>query len=64
MDVVSTIERCKLAHTVYNTFDDAEFVCKRPTPLVVDGETVASIFHYSEYHRLQVTNELFGVSSQ
>jgi hypothetical protein len=62
IDVDEPIERCKLAHTVYNTFNYAEFVCKRPTPLVVDHETVASTFHYSEYHRLEVKNELFAVS--
>lgn len=53
------IDRCKLAHTVYNTFDYAEFVCKQPTPLVRDGSDVASIFHYSDFRRLPVTNTLF-----
>jgi hypothetical protein len=61
IEAESHIDRCKLAHTVYNTFDYAEFVCKQPTPLVRDGVEVASIFHYSDYRQLAVTNALFGV---
>ncbi len=61
MDAALPIDRCKLAHTVYNTFDYAEFVCKQPTPLDRDGVEVASIFHYSNYHQLAVTNTLFSV---
>ena len=59
----SPIDRCKLAHAVYNTFDYAEFVCKQPTPLVRDGAEVAWIYHYSDYHRLAVTHTLFAVGS-
>jgi hypothetical protein len=54
------IDHCKLAHTVYNTFDYAEFICKQPTPLVKDGKEVATVFHYSDVHRLQVTNRLYA----
>ncbi len=54
------LDRCKLAHTVYNTLDYAEFVCKQPTPLVKDGQEVASVFHYSDYHRLPVKTEFFA----
>jgi hypothetical protein len=57
------IDRCKLAHTVYNTFEYAEFVCKQPTPLVRDGSEVASIYHYSDYRRLAVTNTLFSAAN-
>jgi hypothetical protein len=57
------IDRCKLAHTVYNTFDYGEFVCKQPTPLVRDGVDVASIYHYSDYRRLAVTNSLFSAAN-
>jgi hypothetical protein len=52
------IDRCKLAHIVFNRFDYAEFVCKRPTPVIRNGETVASVFHYSEFHRMAVTNTI------
>jgi hypothetical protein len=54
------IDHCKLAHTVYNTFDYAEFICKQPTPLVKNGAEVATVFHYSDVHRLQVTNRLYA----
>jgi hypothetical protein len=54
------IDRCKLAHTVYNTLDYAEFVCKQPTPLLVDGKEVASVFHYSDYHQLPVKTQFFA----
>jgi hypothetical protein len=54
------IDRCSLAHTVYNTFTYAEFVCKRPTPLIVDNTEVASIYHYSLFKNLAVTTELFA----
>jgi hypothetical protein len=54
------IDRCSLAHTVYNTFTYAEFVCKRPTPLIVDNTEVASIYHYSLFENLAVTTELFA----
>ena len=54
------IDRCYLAHTIYNNFTYAEFIGKRPTPLVVDGAEVASVFHYSFYKNLDVTTELFA----
>ncbi len=59
-DAANYIDRCYLAHTVYNNFTYAEFVCKRPTPLVIDGKTVASVYHYSYYKSLDVTNEIFA----
>ena len=60
-DTERLIDRCYLAHTVYNNFTYAEFVCKQPTPLVVDGAEVASIYHYSFYKSLNVTNEFFAI---
>lgn len=53
------IDRCYLAHTVYNTFTYAEFVGKQPTPLIIDGQTVTSVYHYSHYWQLAVTTELY-----
>jgi hypothetical protein len=53
------IDMCKLAHTVYNTLDYAEFVCKQPTPLIKNGEEVARVFHYSDYHQLPVSTTFF-----
>lgn len=59
LDDALLIDRCKLAHTVYNNFTYAEFVCKQPTPVYnKDGQEVASAFHYSDYHELTVTNTM------
>jgi len=42
------IDLLALAHIIYNTFDRAEFICRRPTPILRDGDEVASVLHYSE----------------
>lgn len=60
-DAERLIDRCYLAHTVYNTFTYAEFIGKQPTPLIVDDREVASIYHYSFYKNLNVANELFAL---
>lgn len=57
------IDRCALAHTVYNTFDYGEFICKRSTPVLIDGAEVATAFHYSEVHRLDVRHTIFAAGS-
>lgn len=54
------IDALALAHTVYNRFDKAEFVYKRNTPLIRNGEEVATIRHYSEYHIYPAKHELFA----
>ncbi len=36
----------RLAHTVFNRFDRAEYVLRGPTPFVVDGRTVGQIEDY------------------
>lgn len=38
----------RLAHTVYNRFDRAEFVLRGPTPYVVDGEPVGLVEDYQQ----------------
>lgn len=53
------IDRCKLAHVVFNTSQYAEFICKTPTTSA-DGE---SIFHYSDVHRVQLQNHLYEASA-
>ena len=53
------IDALALAHTIYNRFDQADFVYKRNTPLIRDGKEVATIRHYSEYHSYPVTHKLF-----
>lgn len=42
------IERLDMAHVVYNTFERAEFIVRRPTPVLRDGSEVCSALHYSE----------------
>lgn len=42
------MDRFSLAHIIYNTFDRAEFICRRPTPIERDGREVASVQHYSD----------------
>ena len=38
----------RLAHTVFNRFDRAEFVLRGPTPLLVDCEPVGQVEDYQE----------------
>lgn len=54
------IESLKLAHAVYNKCDYVEFVCKQPTPLEVDGQVVATAFHYSDFHDLNATTTFYA----
>jgi hypothetical protein len=62
-DAEHWIDRCALAHAIYNTFDRCEFVCKRPTPVVVDGQEVARVFHYSDYRALPAKHTLLAAGS-
>ncbi len=57
-DTEHAIDRCALAHVIYNTFDRAEFIRKRPTPLVHDGQEVGRIIHYSDYRSLPARHTL------
>jgi hypothetical protein len=61
LQVDNLIEHCKLAHTVFNTLDYAEFICKQPTPLIVDGAEVTSVFHYSDVHRLNAKSSFYAI---
>ena len=45
------IECLRLAHVVYNRFDRAEFIVRRPTPVTRDGKDVRHVLHDSEVHR-------------
>ena len=46
-DAEEMIEFFDLAHVVYNTFDQAEFIIRQPTPVFKDGQEVCSVVHYS-----------------
>jgi len=57
------IERLAMAFAVYNTFDFAEFIVRRPTPIVVEGREVATVMHYSESVATAARHELFCVDA-
>jgi hypothetical protein len=42
------IEWFDVAHVVYNTFDRAEFIIRRPTPVEIGGRQVCRVHHYSD----------------
>ena len=42
------IEWFSMAHIVYNRFDRAEFIVRRPTPVPEAGKEVCTVLHYSE----------------
>jgi hypothetical protein len=50
-----------VAHTCYNTADRAEFILRRPTPVVRDGVAVCEVMHYSDIRCLPARNRLFAV---
>lgn len=53
------IEWLSMAHIAYNTFDRAEFILRKPTPVVRDGKEVCSILHYSEVRVHQARHTFF-----
>lgn len=63
LETAHPIECCRLAHTVYNTFDYAEFVCRQPAPIVSDNPNNISVFHYTEIHQLAVDHVLYAQAS-
>ena len=52
-----------VAHTCYTTFDRAEFILRRPTPVIRDGVSVCEVIHYSDIRRLSARNRLFEVGT-
>ena len=55
------IEKFAVAFICYNTFDRADFVLRQPTPVVVDGNNVCHMAHYSDFRRgVEVKNTLFS----
>jgi len=55
------IERTAQAFVVYNTFDYAEFIVRRPTPVVAGAREVARVMHYSESVAMAARHELYCV---
>lgn len=56
------IDTLKLAHAVFNTFDYVEFVCKQPTPVEIDGQTVAAVYHYSDFRQASAKTTFFAAT--
>jgi hypothetical protein len=54
------IDRIVLAHIGYNTFDRAEFIIQRPTPIEREGRTVATVLHYAEVRVQAARHTLFS----
>ena len=52
------IEWFDMAHVVYNTFDHAEFIIRRPTPVIVEGAEVCAVEHYSQIREHAAENVL------
>jgi hypothetical protein len=55
------IEALRLAFVAFNVPHFADFVIEQPTPIVVDGKTVAEVYHYSGIVSLEAKNSVFGI---
>jgi len=53
------IEWFSMAHVIYNTFDRAEFIVRRPTPIEKDGKEVCTVPHYSERQIFEAKHTMF-----
>ena len=53
------IQRLDVAYVVYNGFDKAELIRRRPTPVLAGGEEVATVDDYSVVTVLPAANEIF-----
>ncbi|CAN5696148.1 hypothetical protein BH23CHL5_BH23CHL5_28520 [soil metagenome] len=62
-DAFQTIDRCKLAHIVFNRWDYAEVVCRFPVPTGGSDSMERSLFHYAEVQSLTASHRLFTVDS-
>ena len=55
------IEKFAVAFICYNTLGQADFVLRQPAPVVVDGNEVCHVAHYSDFRRgVEVRNTLFS----
>ena len=54
------IERLSMAYVCYNTYDVAEFVLRKPTPVMKDGREVGSVVDYSEVRRIPAKTTLYS----
>lgn len=61
-DAEQTVARFHRAFVVYNTFDKAEFVIEKPTPIGDNGATCYTA-HYSEIREVAAKNRFYRVSN-
>ena len=54
------IERLSMAYVCYNNYDVAEFVLRKPTPVLKDGDEVGSAVEYSEVRRVPTKTTLYS----
>ena len=53
------IEWFSMAHVIYNTFDRAEFIVRRPTPIEEGGKEACTVLHYSERQIFEAKHTMF-----
>jgi hypothetical protein len=50
-----------MAHIAYNRFDRAEFILRRPTPIIDnEGKEVSRVLHYSEVKEVPARTQLLA----
>ena len=54
-----TIERFDMAYVVYNTFDKAEFVLRKPVSIAQSGHESIRTTDYSEVRVLPASHEIY-----
>ena len=58
------VECFEVAYVVYNRFDEAQFILRKPVPIMQDDVPVRSTTDYSEIKVLPVCNELLLAVSE
>lgn len=56
------IEAFSLAYVAFNAPHFADFVIEQPTPIIEDGEEIASVYHYAGIRSLKAKNLVIGIS--
>lgn len=55
------IDRLEMAHVAYNRLDRAEFILRRPTPILDDsGRALCHVLHYCEVREDRAANQIFA----
>jgi hypothetical protein len=63
-NVTRPIDGLEMAHVAYNRLDRAEFILRRPTPVLDEnGKPLCEVLHYSEVRELSARTQIFGGES-